>query len=132
MLNNRGFEAPVTEKPVLGSVEVWNFVNPGTNTHPMHLHLVKFQVLSRRKFDVNFYNKTNKIRYIGPAIPPAPNERGWKDVVRANPGQVAKIIARFVPFMGLFAWHCHILEHEDYDMMRPMRVVRGKGIARRK
>ena len=131
-LNNRGFSAPVTEKPVLGSIEVWNFVNPGTNTHPMHLHLVKFQVLSRRPFDVNYYTKTNKVRYTGKAIPPAPNERGWKDVVRANPGQVTKIIARFVPYTGLFAWHCHILEHEDYDMMRPMRVVPGRGTPRKK
>lgn len=132
MLNDKGFFAPSTENPVLGSTEVWNFVNVGTNTHPMHLHLVRFQILSRRSFDVNYYNKTNKIRYSGPAIPPEPNERGWKDVVKAPPGQITKIIARFVPYTGDFVWHCHILEHEDYDMMRPLTIIRGRSQALRK
>lgn len=126
LLNDKGFLAPSTENPLLGSIEVWNFVNVGTNTHPMHLHLVRFQILRRRPFDVNYYNKTNKIQYTGPAIPPAPNERGWKDVVKAPPGQITSIIAKFVPYTGDFVWHCHILEHEDYDMMRPLTIIRGR------
>jgi spore coat protein A len=58
-------------------------------------------------------------------IPPDPNEKGWKDTVRANPGEITRIITRFIPFSGLYAWHCHILEHEDYEMMRPYGVVKS-------
>ncbi|WP_068502841.1 multicopper oxidase family protein [Paenibacillus kribbensis] len=132
LLNDKGFMEPATQRPKLGSIEVWNFVNVGTNTHPMHLHLVHFQILSRRPFDVNYYNKTNKIRYTGPAVPPEPNERGMKDVVRVPPGYITKIIAKFVPYTGNYVWHCHILEHEDYDMMRPLKVVSGNRPLRRK
>ncbi|GAA4850713.1 outer spore coat copper-dependent laccase CotA [Paenibacillus vulneris] len=132
LLNGKGFMAPATQRPKLGSIEVWNFVNSGTNTHRMHTHLVHFQILSRRPFDVNYYNKMKKIRYTGPAVPPAANERGNKDVVRVPPGFVTKMIAKFVPYTGNYVWHCHILEHEDYDMMRPLKVVRGKRLPRKK
>jgi spore coat protein A len=132
LLNNKGFLAPATQRPKLDSIEVWNFVNGGTNTHPIHLHLVHFQILSRRPFDVKYYNQTNKIRYTGLAVPPQPNERGMKDVVSVPPGFVTKIIAKFGPFTGNFVWHCHIQEHEDYDMMRPLKIVRGKGSPRKK
>lgn len=81
---------------------------------------------------MNYYNKTRKIRYTGPTLPPEPSERGWKDVVRANAGQVTRIIAKFVPFTGNFTWHCHILEHEDYEMMRPLKVIRACIKPRRK
>ena len=59
-------------------------------------------------------------------MPPALNERGWKDTVRANPGEVTRIITRFAPFSGNYVWHCHILEHEDHDMMRPYQIIRGR------
>jgi len=55
-------------------------------------------------------------------IPPDPNEAGWKDTVRANPGEVTYIIAKFGPFRGTYVYHCHILDHEDNEMMRPFRV----------
>jgi spore coat protein A len=60
-------------------------------------------------------------------VPPSPDERGLKDTVRANPGQVTRIIPHFglTSFTGEFVWHCHILEHEDWEMMRPYRIVRG-------
>lgn len=126
LLTGKDFAAPVSEKPRLGSIEVWNLVNLTSDTHPIHLHLVRFQILSRRPFDVAYYQKTRKIRYTGAAVPPALNERGWKDTVRANPGEVTRIITRFAPFSGNYVWHCHILEHEDHDMMRPYQIIRGR------
>ena len=126
LIDGKRFEAPVNIKPRLNTVEVWNLINLTEDTHPIHPHLVKFQILSRQPFDVNFYIKTRKLKFTGPAVLPQPNERGWKDTVRANPGQVTRIIARYGPFNGQYVVHCHILEHEDHDMMRPYTVVRGK------
>lgn len=77
----------------------------------------------RRPFDAQLYNQTGELRYTGPAVPPDPNERGWKDTVRSNGSEVTRIIAIFKPFTGRYVWHCHLLEHEDYDMMRPFEVV---------
>ncbi|MFC6231482.1 multicopper oxidase domain-containing protein [Paenibacillus allorhizosphaerae] len=65
-------------------------------------------------------------------MPPSPNERGNKDVVRVPPGFVTKINAIFRTLYGQLRLHCHILEHEDYDMMRPLKVVHGKGLPRKK
>ena len=63
------------------------------------------------------------VRFTGPAIPPAPTESGWKDTVRAEPGVITRIIIPFEGFTGRYVWHCHILEHEDNEMMRPYEVV---------
>ncbi|WP_025688441.1 multicopper oxidase domain-containing protein [Paenibacillus zanthoxyli] len=123
LLTGKSWEGPVTEKPTVGTKEIWRLVNTTADTHPIHLHLVQFQVLQRRSFDVNFYNRTGKIRYTAPPIKPALNERGLKDTVRANPGEVTEIIARFGPFTGRYVWHCHMLEHEDHDMMRPYIIL---------
>lgn len=113
----------VTDKPELGDVEIWNLINATPDTHPIHLHLVRFQILDRRPFDVEHYLATREIVYTGPPVTPDPNERGPKDTVRANPGEVTRIITRFEDFTGLYPWHCHILEHEDHEMMRPYEVV---------
>jgi len=67
--------------------------------------------------------QTHEIVYTGPAIAPEANETGWKDTVRSYPEQVTRIIMRFAPFKGYYVYHCHILEHEDMDMMRPFQVV---------
>ncbi|MBE9914233.1 multicopper oxidase domain-containing protein [Paenibacillus donghaensis] len=128
LLTNRMWDDPVTEKPVVGTKEIWNLINTTGDTHPVHLHLVQFQILQRRPFDVNYYNRTGKLRFTGPPIKPAPNERGFKDTVKASPGQVTKILARFGPYSGQYAWHCHIIEHEDHDMMRPFKVILKKRI----
>ncbi len=125
-LNNMMWDDPITEKPVLHSVEVWRLINPGRGIHPIHVHLVQFQILDRQPFDTGKYNATGELVFTGPAIPPDPNENGWKDTVRTNPGFVTRIIMRFEDYAGLYVWHCHILEHEDYDMMRPMKVVRHR------
>lgn len=127
LLNNAHWNMPVTENPALDSTEIWSLVNTTDDSHPIHLHLVRFQILDRRKFDINTYWGNNgELRYKGPAVPPEPAESGWKDTVRADPGMVTRIIAKFEGFPGRYVWHCHILEHEDNEMMRPFDVVAGK------
>lgn len=116
------FHDPITEKPRLGSIEVWNIINSGLGIHPFHVHLVQFQILNRQAFDVDLYNNTGELQFIDEPIEPEPNERGWKDTAKAFPGYVTRIIMRFGDYSGLYVWHCHLLEHEDYDMMRPMKV----------
>jgi spore coat protein A len=113
-------------KPVLGSTEVWELTNTTTMIHPFHIHLVDFQILDRRPFDVEQFNQTGKVVFTGPAELPLENEGGYKDVVRAMPGHVTRIIMRFGPYPGYFMYHCHILEHEDMDMMVPFQVVEPK------
>ena len=123
LLNNTHWSMPVTENPVLDSVEIWNLINTTDDAHPIHLHLVKFQILDRRAFIIADYWMHNEIRYKAPAMPPEPGEAGWKDTVRADPGMITRIIVRFEGFTGRYVWHCHVLEHEDNEMMRPFDVV---------
>jgi len=126
LLNNAHWKMPVTETPVLNSTEIWELVNTTDDSHPIHLHLVRFQILDRRSFSIDEYWNSGKVRYKAPAVPPEPGEAGWKDTVRADPGMVTRIIARFEGFPGRYVWHCHILEHEDNEMMRPFDVVAAK------
>lgn len=128
LLNNKMWHDPVTEMPELGSTEIWSLVNVTNFTHPIHIHLIQFQVLDRRPFDLDRYNQDGAIVFTGPAIPPKPNELGWKDTVAAHGSQITRIIAKFEPYSGDYVWHCHILEHEDYDMMRPLKVIKPKKI----
>ena len=114
---------PVTEKPRLDTTEIWSLMNITNVTHPIHIHLVQFQVLDRRPFDLDRYNLDRTVVYTGPARPPNPNEYGWKDTVATPPGEITRLIMRFTPYSGKYVWHCHVLEHEDYDMMRPFIVV---------
>jgi len=123
LLNRSHWNMPVTEKPVLNSVEIWSIVNPTDDSHPIHLHLVRFQVLDRRRFNGELFAATREIRYGGPLEPPEPTESGWKDTVRAHSNMVTRIIARFEGYPGKYVWHCHVLEHEDNEMMRPYEVV---------
>jgi spore coat protein A len=123
LLNESHWDMPVTENPVLDSTEIWSFVNLAGDAHPIHLHLVRFQVLDRRPFDLFAYNADKSLVYTGPAVPPAANELGWKDTVRADPGMVTRIIVKFEGYIGRYVWHCHLLEHEDNEMMRPYDVI---------
>jgi FtsP/CotA-like multicopper oxidase with cupredoxin domain len=103
------WDDPIAQNPALGNVEEWELWNWSADAHPIHLHLVKFEVLNRQ--------------IIGEAdlIPPEPWEAGWKDTVIAYPGEVTRIKAQFdIP--GLYVWHCHILSHEDNEMMVPYCV----------
>lgn len=172
----------VTEKPIEGNTEIWQLINTTMDAHPMHMHLIQFQLVSRQNFDMEAYmdeymnsftganggmegmymgaegppfdyDKENcdgaiggnpgVSKYLtGMPIPPEPNERGWKDVIIAYPNQVTTYIVRFAPTdkplnaqkssllfdfdpsVGPgYVWHCHIVEHEDNDMMRPMEVL---------
>lgn len=123
LLNGHSWHEPVTENPALNSTEVWSLVNPTDDSHPIHLHLVRFQILDRRKFETFEYLTRGQIRYTGLAEAPDAAEAGWKDTVRADPGMVTRIIAKFEGYAGRYVWHCHILEHEDNEMMRPYEVV---------
>jgi len=125
LLNNAHWNEPVTENPTLDSVEIWNLINLTDDSHPIHLHLVRFQILDRRSFDAPTYMRTGKLTALGVPIPPGPSEAGWKDTVRADPSMVTRIIVRFEGYTGRYVWHCHILEHEDNEMMRPYEVVAG-------
>ncbi len=181
----------VTELPQQGATELWKIVNMTADTHPMHLHLVQFQLVSRQAFakeayeaaydgafdggmspvDHMTYAANQFIPGYGPPRPYAstmedgylggnpdpthflqgapraadPNERGWKDTFRMNPDEVATVLVRFAPTdvpagstqAGTnyfpfdptegpgYVWHCHIVDHEDNEMMRPMAVVAG-------
>jgi spore coat protein A len=126
LLNGARWHEPVTENPVLNTTEIWSLINVTDDAHPIHLHLVRFQILDRRPFDVTEYLIKKQIRYVGEAVPPDPAEAGWKDTVRATPGAVTRIIVPFVGYTGRYVWHCHILEHEDNEMMRPYDVIAAK------
>ncbi len=126
LLNNAHWNMPVTENPVLNSVEIWELINATDDAHPIHLHLVRFQILDRRRFSIFPYLTKGEMKYTGAPVPPDPGESGWKDTVRADPGMVTRIIVRFEGFVGRYVWHCHILEHEDNEMMRPYDVVAAK------
>ncbi|UCH86791.1 MAG: multicopper oxidase domain-containing protein [Dehalococcoidia bacterium] len=173
-----GLPAPgITEMPRVGSTEVWEVINLTGDAHPIHLHLVQFQVLSRQGFQASKYLKAYDAAFAGgvynpaagpplpydtpnadgavggnPAIgaflqgkaaPPAANETGWKDTVIMYPGEVTRIVVRWAPqdvpvnnvSAGVntfpfdptagpgYVWHCHILDHEDNEMMRPYTVA---------
>jgi spore coat protein A len=122
LLNGARWSAPVTETPVLGTSEVWELVNLTKDPHPIHLHGVRFQVIDRRPFDVGAYQRTHKVTYAGAAAPAEVNEMGWKDTVRSDPAMVTRIIVPFEAFAGRYSWHCHNLEHEDNEMMRPLEI----------
>ncbi len=123
LLNRTPWHMPVTENPRLNSVEIWSFINTTDDSHPIHLHLVRFQILDRRRFEPEYYLTRGEMLYTGPATPPAPEEAGWKDTVRADPKMVTRIIVRFEGWAGRYVWHCHVLEHEDNEMMRPYDVL---------
>jgi spore coat protein A len=112
---------PVTENPALGATEVWEFYNATGDGHPMHVHEVAFEVVDRQEIFVN--EATHQVQVVpgSLAMPPEPWETGYKDTVIAYPGQVTRIRARF-DTAGQYVWHCHIVEHEDNEMMRPYRI----------
>jgi spore coat protein A len=123
LLNGMHWDMPVTENPMLDTTEIWELVNTTEDSHPIHLHLVRFQLLDRRKFNEYRYYLTREVQYMGPPEPPDPYEAGWKDTIRAHSLMVTRIIVRFEGYAGRYVWHCHLLEHEDNEMMRPYDVV---------
>jgi spore coat protein A len=123
LLNRKHWHEPVTETAKLGSTEIWEFVNLTEDTHPMHLHLVRLQILDRRPLDTFAFLIHKQTKFVGPAQAPAPHEMGWKDTVQCSPGMITRVIVRFEGYAGRYLYHCHILEHESNDMMRPYDVI---------
>lgn len=155
-LSDQRWMDPITETPRVGSVEVWEIVNLARDLHPIHLHLIQFQLLDRQALDVEGYkaaaaNRSPESPVPDPTpflrskpIPPLPEEAGWKDTILHNVGQVTRIVTRwapqaaplfgpkspvpganlypFDPTQGKYVWHCHNLQHEDNEMMRPFEV----------
>jgi FtsP/CotA-like multicopper oxidase with cupredoxin domain len=101
----------ITEYPILGTREVWEFENPTNAMHPMHVHLVKFQIVSKELIG-------------GGNIELEPwEENTWKDTVRVPPNSRVRIIMDFEDYLGRFPQHCHILDHEDHEMMRQFQTI---------
>jgi FtsP/CotA-like multicopper oxidase with cupredoxin domain len=119
---SRPWAHDITENPARGSTEVWEFYNATADAHPMHVHEVAFQVVDREELVVDEEGEVAlPIRLNGSVTPPEAWESGFKDTVIAYPGQVTRLKAQFNN-AGQFVWHCHIVEHEDNEMMRPYRI----------
>jgi len=108
------WDATVTETPRLNDTETWWIHNVSGDAHPIHLHEVGFEVLGRTDLNGGHFS------------PPTPGESGFKDTVLAKGRTITIIKAKF-DILGLFAWHCHIIEHEDNQMMRPMCITDTNG-----
>jgi FtsP/CotA-like multicopper oxidase with cupredoxin domain len=115
----------ITENPALNSTETWELYNFTADAHPIHIHLVQFEVVNRQLLAAEEVDEEEVVTLpatpVGDPIPPEAWESGYKDTVIAYPGQVTRIKAKFDK-EGLYVWHCHILEHEDNEMMRPYRI----------
>ncbi len=116
------WDDPITENPGLNDTEIWEIYNFTADAHPIHIHQTQFQVLNRQGLVSDEEGMAlPPARLVGAPFPPGPWETGFKDTVIAYPGQVTRLKATFdIP--GQYVWHCHIVEHEDNEMMRPLRV----------
>lgn len=133
LLENKMFEEPVGVMPAAGSTEVWRFINAVIGGHPMHIHLGHFNVLDRQFFDPDAYEATGNINFRGPRVPAQPNElNAPKDTVHVGFAEVVRVLVKFDLPKGTsvkpdqrfrYMHHCHILEHEDNEMMRPFDVI---------
>ena len=132
---SRAYHDSPTEVIPAGSYEIWEIANLSADTHPIHIHLANAQILFRQAFNVNGY-AGGVPNYKGSPVGPDANECGWKETARMNPGEVTSLLMHFVlpavpftvpasPRIGghEYVWHCHILEHEEHDMMRPLIVI---------
>ena len=130
---------PITENPGLNNWEVWEVYNTTEDAHPIHIHLVAFLIINRESFSGTVQERrqpqhdgsegvggvllADSIVLGNDARPAEPNERGWKDVMVALPGEVTRVITSRFDRPGRYVWHCHILSHEDHEMMRPYNVL---------
>jgi spore coat protein A len=126
---SRGWGEPVTENPSPGDTETWEFYNATADAHPIHIHETIFQVVDRQAILVeedeagHDHDARGTVQVVpgSEPRPPEPWESGWKDTVIAYPAEVTRVRARFTS-AGQYVWHCHIVEHEDNEMMRPFRI----------
>ena len=121
-INGLGYDEPVTEFVKLGTMETWRFINTTDDAHPMHIHLVQFQIFERQGYDVPAF-QNGRLALVGTPRPAPANEAGWKDTAVVLPREVLTLLIRFDGYAGRYVYHCHMLEHEDNDMMRPFQVV---------
>lgn len=178
----RGITTYYSELPGEGETEIWEIVNLTADAHPIHLHLVQFQLMNRQPFDVEAYSEAYAAAFaggvylpgVGPPLdyrdgnaralggnpdippflagharPPAANEAGWKDTIVTPPAEVTRIVVRWAPtdlpakthprraFYAFdpgakhgYVWHCHIIDHEDNEMMRPTLIRRNPAAIR--
>jgi len=131
LLEGKTFMDAVDITPKLGTTEVWRYINTTGDTHPMHEHDVMNRIVARIPFNVTAYWRDSingtlkdlKTYFTGPAQMAKPNENGWKDTVQCPPGFVTEIAMTFSDYVGTYVLHCHILSHEEHDMMRPFQVM---------
>lgn len=134
---NRGtltFADAPTEQPLMGSTEIWEFWNTTVDSHPIHMHLVQFRLINQQAFTAPALTATvmangwsgvklsGAVPFSAGAVPPAVADSGWRDTVLCPPGQVTRVLVNFKR-RGKYVYHCHILSHEDHDMMRWYQVV---------
>jgi spore coat protein A len=117
----RTWSEAVTENPDTGATELWEMYNTTGDAHPMHIHEIVFEVVNRQDLVLENEEVAEPIQLDGDPIAAEPWETGYKDTVIAYPGQVTRVRARFEK-AGQYVWHCHIVEHEDNEMMRPYRI----------
>ncbi len=122
LLDNKYWHDPVSERMRNGDVEIWELVNPTDDTHPIHLHLVRFQILDRRYFEPFYWLNEHRFSWSSDVTPIDATENGWKDIVRVEGKSVTRILVKFDGWPGRYAWHCHLLEHEANEMMRPFEI----------
>jgi spore coat protein A len=116
--------APITENPSVGATEVWEIYNSTADAHPIHIHEILFRIVNRQKFTAVqnlITGALSNIRLQGQPKLPGIYESGFKDTAIMYPGEVTRVLMTFET-PGLFVWHCHILEHEDHEMMRPYYI----------
>jgi FtsP/CotA-like multicopper oxidase with cupredoxin domain len=118
IVTNPGYYDSSANETFTAATETWELWNHTVDGHPIHLHLVKFKVVNREPFIPDPITGIPLLQ--GPVLPAA-TEAGWKDTVIAYPGEVTRVNATF-DIEGLYVWHCHIVEHEDNEMMVPYYV----------
>jgi bilirubin oxidase len=106
---HKGWDDPISENPQLDAIEIWEIFNFTEDAHPIHIHEIQFQVVNRQRMGHRHARSAER------------TETGFKDTVIAYPGEITRIRAKF-DLPGRYVWHCHIVEHEDNEMMRPYRV----------
>ena len=126
------FADPITERPRVGQPEIWEFHNTTADAHPIHMHLVDFRIIERQPFTATQTPKRNTdgsegaiisdVATTGPSVPVDPWQSGKKDTVVSYPGHITRILVNFTR-AGEYVYHCHILSHEDHEMMRPFQVM---------
>ena len=122
MPTHKMWSDPISENPSTGATEIWEFYNFTADAHPMHVHEVTFEVVNREGLATDEEGMaTMPAQLLENPRSPEPWENGLKDTVIAYPGEVTRIRAKFDK-PGTFVWHCHIVSHEDNEMMRPYRI----------